>query len=215
MLYEITELTLRYGRETVLAIPSLSVARGDRIALLGPNGSGKTSLLKLLDGLIAPSGGRILRGGKIQEGTRRGNPRSVYLHQYPYLLAGSVRYNVALGCRALGVPAGEARRRVAASMKMLGLEGLEGKSHRALSGGEAQRVALARALASGAEILLLDEPTASADAASVRLIEAALSETAARGTTLVFSTHDEDFARRLAPRTIKLRGGRPVETEGA
>jgi len=214
MLYEVANVTLRYGKETVLAIPSLTVDKGDHVALLGPNGSGKTSLLKLLDGLLVPTEGRILKKGKPIGKNRKETPRSVYLHQFPYLLNGSVGYNVAFGCRAVGVSERETRRRVRNAMKALGLEDLSGKSHASLSGGETQRVALARALACGAEILLLDEPTASADAVSVRLIERALVQAEAEGATIIFSTHDEDFARRLTARTIRLRNGRLDDAEG-
>ena len=214
MLYELTNVRLRYGARTALSIASLGIARGERVALLGPNGSGKTSLLKLMDGLVCPSEGSVLLEGRAVDKAAGSRPRSVYLHQYPYLLSGTVAYNVGFGCRALGLPHRETRRRAEEAIARLGLEGMEGRGHRALSGGEAQRVALARAMAAGAEILLLDEPSASADAESTELIAAALRGTAAAGTTVVFSTHDEEFARRLEPRTLRLRAGTIIEENG-
>lgn len=203
MVYELTNVTLKYGVREALSISSLKIRKGEKIALLGPNGSGKTSLLKLLDGLIEPSGGCI---------ERRGNLKSVYLHQYPYLLYGSVFYNVGFGCRAMGLDRHETKQRSEDAVAILGLVGMEGRSHRSLSGGEAQRVALARAMATGAEILLLDEPSASADLASISLISDALKRTAENGTTIIFSTHDEEFASSLDPRNVRLKAGK-IENE--
>jgi len=205
-MYELTNVELRYGQRVALSIPSLRIDAGERVAFLGPNGSGKTSLLKLLDGLIAPSSGSVLRSGRPPSATDP-PPRSVYLHQYPYLLTGTVAYNVGFGCRARGMTTAEARKRIDSVMELLALGGMEKRSSRELSGGEAQRVALARALASGAEILLLDEPSASADATSAALIIQALRLCAEGGTTVVFSSHDETFAGALRPRTVRLAAG--------
>jgi ABC-type lipoprotein export system ATPase subunit len=93
-------------------------------------------------------------------------------------------------------------------MRLLGLEGLGRRGHRELSGGEAQRVALARAIASGGDVLLLDEPTASADSASRELIAAAIRARAESGATIVLATHDEELARSLGSRTIALVKGK-------
>lgn len=202
MLYTLSGVTVNYGKRRALAVKSLRIGRGERVALLGPNGSGKTSLLKLLDGLVQASEGTCERVPGV---------RSVYLHQYPYLLSGTVVYNVAFACRAAGVPRRETAERVATALALLRLEGMGRRSCKALSGGEAQRVALARALASGAEVLLLDEPAASADSASAKLIADALGHAAGKGATLIFSTHDEQFARRLCSRSIRLREGTIVE----
>lgn len=214
MLYELTGVELRYGNHLALSIPSLCIRKGELVALLGPNGCGKTSLLKMLDGLIGPSGGSVLKEGKSLSKTGAEKPRSVYLHQYPYLLRGTVSYNIAFGCRAIGLPKEETKQRVAEALSLLGLSGMAKRSERALSGGEAQRVALARALASGADILLLDEPSASADAASLALITEALKSASKKGTTIVFSTHDEQFAQALAPRPVRMKAGKIEETGG-
>jgi ABC-type sugar transport system ATPase subunit len=153
VLYELTGVTVAFGQVTALSIDRLEIGRGERIALLGPNGSGKTSLLKLLDGLIGPREGAVLREGKPVQKAGEPGPRSVYLHQYPYLLCGTVSYNVAFGCRARGLPRRETALRTERAIAALALEGMENRGHRALSGGEAQRVALARAVAAGAEVL--------------------------------------------------------------
>ncbi|MBL8966644.1 MAG: energy-coupling factor ABC transporter ATP-binding protein [Spirochaetaceae bacterium] len=197
-------------RQTAFAAERLEIGEGEVVALLGPNGSGKTSLLKALNGLIKPAAGRILFQGEDLHASRSLRRRSVYLHQAPYILAGSVSYNLYYGAGARGLGRSEAEAGVAEALSLLGLAGYERRGHRELSGGEAQRVALARALAAGADVLLLDEPTASADAASAALVLGALRARAAAGATIVFSSHDPALAAALATRTIVLEAGAVV-----
>jgi len=220
-LFRAEGLELRYGRNgrdrndagqrvAAFAAERLEIGEGEVVALLGPNGSGKTSLLKALNGLIRPAAGRILFQGEELRASRALRRRSVYLHQSPYILAGSVSYNLYYGAGARGIARREAAAGVAEALSLLGLAGYERRGHRELSGGEAQRVALARALAAGADVLLLDEPTASADAASAALVLAALRARAAAGATIVFSSHDPALAAALATRTLVLEAGAVV-----
>jgi len=214
-LFDLRGVELRYGSPRastrVLEIPRLEIGRGERLALVGPNGSGKTSLLKILNGLLAPSSGSASFLGEETVASSCLRARSVYLHQHPYLLAGTVAYNVGFGCRGRGLSRPEIRRRITESLTLLGLSGFEGRRHRALSGGEAQRVALARALATGADILLLDEPTSSVDAESALLIRAALDAASKKGATILFTTHDRELAAEMASSRIRLESGRIVE----
>lgn len=190
-----------------LFVSYLEIARGERIVCIGPNGSGKTTLLKALNGLLRPARGRVSYRGEDAHLSRTLRATTVYLHQHPYILAGSVAYNVAYGCRARGMPEAETSRRVRETLELLGLSGFSGRRHRALSGGEAQRVALARALAPKPEVLLLDEPTASVDAASAILVRAALRAAASAGTTIVISTHDHSLMDGFATRRLKFSDG--------
>ncbi|HUX38035.1 MAG TPA: energy-coupling factor ABC transporter ATP-binding protein [Rectinemataceae bacterium] len=216
--FEIRDLDFSWdaGREgrPALSIASLALGEGQRVALVGPNGSGKTSLLKLLNGLTVPRGGSILFEGETAWSSAPLRKRSVYLHQHPFLLAGTVSYNVGFGCGRLGLGRAEREDRITRSLARLGLAGFGRRRHRALSGGEAQRVALARALATGADILLLDEPTASADRESAALIARVLGEEAERGATIVIATHETALAGGFANRTIRLEAGTIVEDTG-
>jgi energy-coupling factor transporter ATP-binding protein EcfA2 len=189
-------------------IDALALEEGQVTVLVGPNGSGKTTLLKAMNGLLRPQAGRILYRGEEASASAKLRAESVYLHQAPYMMAGSVSYNVAFGPRTRGLGRREAASRAAEAMAALGLEGFGRRGHRALSGGEAQRVGLARAVATGASVLLLDEPTASVDLESRSLVVGLLKRLAGRGATLVVSTHDDGLASLLGARKIALEAGR-------
>lgn len=218
-LFEIKDLRFSYaqkrGGSSVLAlsIAALAIQPGERILLRGPNGSGKTSLLKLLNALLEPSSGEVLFRGVAVSSSSELRNRSVYLHQNPLLLSGPVSYNVAFGCRRDGLSKEAIAERVRSQLSRVGLEGFARRRSRALSGGEAQRVALARALATGADVLLLDEPTASVDADSALLIRRVLDEEAARGATILVSTHDEALAADLGGRTLRFENGTIIGDE--
>ncbi len=207
LLYSVRDLEIRYNRKRPgqpdLCCPSLDIREGETVFLTGPNGSGKTTFLKALNALVDPAAGSV--------GYRRGpdalRRETVYLHQHPYIFSGTVRYNAGFACRAAGLPDAEVVARAEAALDIVGLAEYSARRHRQLSGGEAQRVALARVIAAGTKVLLLDEPTASADAESARLIAHALLALAREGRTLVVSTHDPAFIRDFS----SLRGYRNLE----
>ncbi len=184
-------------REPFLEIPRLDVPPGEIAVLIGENGCGKTTLLKLLAGLLTPSAGEIAWP-----------ERPVLVHQRPYLFAQSVAANVAWPLRIRRIPRDEVRRRVAAVLEQLGLTPLSRRWAPFLSGGEKQRVAIARALVLDPAVLLLDEPTSNIDAASIRMIEEVLRRRAAAGTTVLISTHNLASAYRLASRLLPMVAGR-------
>ena len=198
MMYELVNVKLLYGQRVALSIPAMLIGKGERVALMGPNGSGKTSLLKLMDGLIGPSEGRVLLEGKTVVKPAPARPRSVYLHQYPYLLSGTVAYNVGFGCRALGMDAREIRRRAEEAIALLGLEGMEGRTNRALSGGEAQRVKLATELsrrATGKTLYILDEPTTGLHFADIERLLFILKRLVLSGNTVIIIEHNMDVIK--------------------
>jgi tungstate transport system ATP-binding protein len=188
---------------------NVTVRAGERIALVGANGSGKSTLLRVLHGLTAPTSGQLLR-----------NPlmRQAMLFQRPHLMRMPVLSNVILGLWLRGVPWRDAMPRAQVALERVGLADLAKRNARTLSGGQQQRVALARAWALAAQVLLLDEPTASLDPHAKREVEALIHEFAHQSPdmTLVFASHNLGQVKRLASRVIYLEQGRvladlPVE----
>ncbi|MDN3919904.1 ATP-binding cassette domain-containing protein [Pelomonas sp. PFR6] len=195
-----------FGERIALREISLTLRRGERLALVGANGSGKTSLLRLLHGLL-PHSGQVERALLQPEGRP---PRAAMLFQQPFLLRLSVFRNIWLGLWLRGLPRGERDERCRQALACVGLAGEAQRPARALSGGQQQRLALARAWAMQPDLLLLDEPTASLDPSAKREVETLIEQIAAAGVTVVMSTHNLGQAKRLASRVAYLEGGRLV-----
>jgi len=202
------------ARAATLLVDELDVHAGEFVAFVGGNGAGKTTLLKLLNGLLEPGSGRLLfRGRPFGSGPRSPIRRhTVLVHQQPYLFSGSVGWNVGYGLRIRRFDAGQIRRRVEEKLGLVGLPGLGHRRAAELSGGERQRVALARALVLEPEVLMLDEPTAHMDPASIDRLEDALRTLHGASTTVLMSTHQLSFAYRLAERIVVMDEGRIVPT---
>jgi tungstate transport system ATP-binding protein len=211
-LFQVERLSFAYAAHPVLALPALEIEPGGVVALVGANGSGKTTLLKLMNGLLPASSGRILYREQLlsPQTMSRLRQETVLVHQDPYLFDGSVYANVSYGLRLRRVPAQEVRRAVAEALAKVGLTGFEHHRARRLSGGERQRVAIARALVLDPDVLLLDEPTANVDAASIELLERLILRLADAGTTIIFSSHLPAFAYRLSTHLVFLEEGRRV-----
>ena len=197
-------LGLRFGAATVLDGVDFDLGPTGCTMIMGPNGSGKSLLLKLLHGLIAPSAGRIDWGGTAAADAM---PRQALVFQKPVLLRRSVAANIDFVLKSRG----KDRARRDALLDHVGLAHKAAQPARRLAGGEAQRLALARALATGPEVLFLDEPTASLDPGSVLAIEGIVTQARARGTRIVFVTHDIGQARRMADDVLFLQRGRIAE----
>src|SRR6056297_3869867 len=200
----VSDLSLRFGEAVVLDGVNLELGSPGCTMVMGPNGAGKSLFLKLLHGLVAPSGGRIDWAGKAPADVTR---RQALVFQKPILLRRSVAANLDFVLRARGL----ARHRCGALLDHVGLSHKADQPARLLSGGEAQRLALARALATDPEVLFLDEPTASLDPASVLAIERIVSEARDRGVRILFVTHDMGQARRMADDVVFLHRGRVAE----
>lgn len=205
---------VKEGR-TILQVEELTLYEGEVLGVIGPNGAGKSTLLLVLAGLERPARGRIQFRGRETSG--RGGDlvlrrRLAMVFQEPLLVDASVYDNVALGLRFRGLPEREVRKKVQHWLSRLGLEGLEARRARTLSGGEAQRVSLARALAVEPEVLLLDEPFAALDSPTRdALLEDLHAILNATGQTTVFVTHDFRELPFLAHRVAVMFGGRILQ----
>jgi len=208
--FSVSGLSFRYERRVALTCDSLEIMPGQSVALTGPNGSGKTTMLKLLNGLLGPFAGSVAFMGKPLARNPLLRERSVYVHQHPVMFAGTVRDNLEYALRLKRVPREEARRRIDETAGRLGIGSLLDREAARLSGGETQRAAVARAVAAGADVLLLDEPTSSMDSGSEAAMRGLLIELRRSGATLVFSAHDDGFVQAVADRVVRFDAGRAV-----
>ena len=195
---EIHGLKKFYGERLVLDIPELPLEKGVRYAVIGPNGSGKTTLLRILAGIITPDEGSIeLKTCSVG-----------YMPQHPYAFGFSVRRNVELAIKDRKV----SRAGALAALDKVGLYELAEQKGDRLSGGETQRMAFARIIAEPHELVLMDEPTASADIeGSVKMEEALNSYILGTGCTLLFTTHMPSQAAIVAQKVILMESGRIEE----
>jgi len=209
--YHIRDVEHFYGGRQVLAIEDVSIPGASITGLIGPNGSGKSTLLKLLGFLEEPTSGVIhFKGRKVVPYADAVRFKVTLLTQEPYLMRRSVFDNVAYGLKIRGTD-NDLRSQVEEALTLVGLEpeNFAARKWSALSGGEAQRVALAARLVLKPEVLLLDEPTASVDAHSARLIrKASLQARKEWGTTLVVATHDWQWLYETCDTVLHLLHGR-------
>jgi len=218
--YRIEGLTKVYGERLVLDIPFLRIPDGALVAITGENGAGKSTLLRMLAFVEEPTTGRIFfRGangsGCLKEAGRDRRCGVTLVEQHPYLFQSSVYENLVFGLKVRGVPKALWPSRLEPYVELLDLGDLLSRRASAVSAGEAQRVALARALAVQPGVLLLDEIAANLDAGRLPAIEKILTEVRARGTSILFSTHDLGQARRLADRVLRLSEGRLLGGNGS
>ena len=186
---------------------TLRIGAGAPTVLVGQNGSGKSTVIRLAMGLIAPTAGRISWGGRAESNGRR----RAMVFQRPVMLRRSAAGNVAYALHAAGVARDARASRTAELLAQVGLAHVAERPARRLSGGEQQRLALARALARDPEILFLDEPTASLDPAATKAVEDIIRVIAQSGVKIVMATHDLGQARRLAGEIAFMLRGTPHE----
>jgi len=196
---------------------SLEFAKGEFAFLTGPSGAGKTTLLKLMFGAEQPSEGQIVVLGRniSRLGAAAVPPLrrriGVVFQDFKLLPRLTVEQNVMLALDVLGTPRREARAKVFAVLKQLGLQHRRYHHPLSLSGGEQQRVAIARALVNEPEILLADEPTGNLDPDLTVDIMDLVASAATRGTTVLVATHELELVSRYGKRAVRLEDGRVSE----
>ena len=215
-----TNLTLTLGSVDILKGIDLAVAAGETLALLGPSGSGKSSLMAVLTGLERASGGALNVAGEDfaaldEDGlarARRGRI-GIVLQSFHLLPTMTAQENVATPLELAGAP--DAWERAAAELTAVGLGHRLSHYPAQLSGGEQQRVAIARATVARPPLLFADEPTGNLDAATgAQIIDLLFARRAETGATLIIITHDEHLASRCH-RVITLGDGRIVSDKTA
>ncbi|MBX6763468.1 MAG: ATP-binding cassette domain-containing protein [Rubrobacteraceae bacterium] len=204
-------MSCRYPGSSRAAVSGLdfSVYEGEYVGVAGPNGGGKSTLVKLLNGLLVACEGEVRVAGfdpAAEPHEVRRRVSVVFQNPESNIIAPSVEDDVAFGLENLGVERGEMRRRVVAALSSVGLAGYERREPHTLSGGEKQRVALAGALAMETEVLALDEPTSMLDPAGRREVLEVI-RALKRRRTIVHVSHDlSDLL--TADRILMVRDGR-------
>ena len=208
-------LSFGYDGQLLFADASLAVATGEMVALLGPNGTGKTTLLRLATGALQPQRGRVLLDERdLRAWSRREIARRIAVvpQEFSTPFAFTVRELVSLGrtpyLSFLGTESAADRRAVQEALEVTGTETLAGRIFNELSGGEKQRVALAMALAQQPDLLLLDEPTTHLDLKyQIGVLELARQLNQERGITIFATMHDLNLAARYFPRLVLFQRG--------
>lgn len=223
VLYELTDLSKQYtrGKESVAIFEDLTMTinRGDFIAIMGPSGSGKTTLLNLLGGIDKPSGGQVVCNGlridnlsQAKLAKWRSSHVGFIFQFYNLMPTLTAAQNVELPLLLTNLSGKERKRRVQTAMEVVKLAERAKHRPRQLSGGQQQRVAIARALVADPDVLLCDEPTGDLDRATAdEILETLQLLNSELGKTIVMVTHDPAAAK-YARRELHLDKGRFVET---
>jgi len=214
----VENLHLAYGDNPILKGVTMTLNRGEVVALLGPSGSGKTTLLRAVAGLELPHEGTIRIGDKVVfDRARRidvpAEARNLGLVFQSYALwpHKTVFDNVAYGLKLRGIGGAEGKSRVKAALEQLSLGHLEKRFPHQLSGGQQQRTAIARALMIDPHVMLFDEVTSALDPELVGEVLIVMRDLARDGMTMLVVTHEMQFAREVGDRVVFMDEGRIVE----
>lgn len=213
-------LTKRFGGTAVLNAIDLGIAKGERVVVIGPSGTGKSTLLRCINFLDRPDAGRITVGDISVDAARAGRADILALRRataFVFQNYGLFAHRTALEniMEALVTvqkrPRAEAEAQARRILKEIGLADKADSYPASLSGGRQQRVGIGRAMAVGAQLMLFDEPTSALDPEWVGEVLDLMRSVAAQGQTMLIVTHEMRFAREIADRVIFMEGGRIVE----
>ena len=222
VIIEAQGLVLSFGETPALRGASLSVERGEVLAVMGPSGSGKSTLLYCLAGILSPDAGVVRFDGQRldnlseKERSKLRRDRFGFVFQFGQLVPElTAEENGALPLLLGGMPRGEALTAARGWFERLGLEGMERHRTGEMSGGQSQRVALARGLVAQPDVLFADEPTGSLDSLNGELVMDLLTRTAReQGSTVILVTHEARVAA-YADREVVVRDGLVTSTAAA
>jgi putative ABC transport system ATP-binding protein len=214
--------TYRQGKVEVQALRgvSLSIKKGDFVALAGPSGSGKTTMLNIIGGLDVVDSGKVVVNGNTLSEMNQAQLANLRLYNIGFVFQAynlipvlSAAENVEYVMLLQGISPTERRRRALAILADVGLEGEYDRRPAELSGGQQQRVAVARAIVSHPSIVLADEPTANLDSKTGRgLLDMMKKMNQDKKVTFIFSTHDR-MVMNYAERLLRIRDGRLVDDQ--
>ena len=211
---ELKNVCYAYGKEVALRYINLNIQKGESVIIQGPNGCGKSTLIKLLNGIIFPmEGSYTYQGHEITEKTLKDNRFAKWFHQqmgYVFqnadtqLFCGSVEEEIAFGPTQMGLSEEEIKQRTEDCLKLFGIEKLRERPPYHLSGGEKRKVSLACILSMNPEVLILDEPLAGLDESTQEMLIDFLKKFHEAGKTLIIITHNNQLAKELGTRFIKM-----------
>lgn len=211
LLLEVRDLFFAYEEKPVLKNINVKIYKGEKVAIMGSNGAGKSTFFLNLNGVLQPEKGEIiLEGRKIgkKEFTElRKKVGFVFQDADSQIIASNVRAEISFGPMNLGLTRDEVIKRVDNAVKYMNLEKMQDRAPHYLSGGEKKRVSIADILAMESEVLIFDEPMAALDPVNADNVELILDRLHNDGKTLLIATHDVDFAYRFADRILVFSEG--------
>ena len=221
MMLDIQNVRKRFGDREVLKGISLTVDKGDVVAILGPSGSGKTTFLRCLNFLEKADGGALVFDGAhfdlhtaSKTDIAHVRKKTAFVFQnFNLFLNKTVLQNVTLGLeKGRGMKKADARAAALRALEHVGMADRLESYPSQLSGGQQQRVAIARALASDPEIIYFDEPTSALDPELIGEVLSVMRQLAKEGMTMLVVTHEMDFARNVSNKVLFMADGTAVET---
>ena len=212
IILEVKHLSYAYSEEKkALSDINLKIFKGERIAVLGSNGAGKSTFFLNLNGVLKSDEGEIIYKGKTiakkDMNELRKNVGIVFQDADNQIIASTVLGEVSFGPMNLKIPIDEVKKRVYEAMEYMNITKFKDRPPHYLSGGEKKRVSIADIIAMKSEVIIFDEPTASLDPVNASMLEEVLKKLSRENKTILISTHDVDFAYRWAERIIVFSGG--------
>lgn len=216
LILQVKDLSYTYGNEKeALKNINLDIYKGEKIAVLGSNGAGKSTFFLNINGVLTPSKGNIIYKGKVitkkDFNELRKSVGIVFQDADNQIIASTVLGEVSFGPMNLKLPKEEVKKRVYEAMEYMNITEFKDRPPHYLSGGEKKRVSIANIITSGFMAIISDEPTASLDPLNISILEEVLEKLSKEDKTIMISTHDMDFAYRWADRIIVFNNGEIVE----